>query len=143
MPKISRTALVNFSPEKMFDLVNDFESYPQFMPGCTGAELLAKGDSWLEARLTLSRAGITQSFVTHNDLIPPKSMVIRLVEGPFSIFQGAWTFIELGEAACKVEFQLEFEMKNKLVGLAVGKLLEGVASEQVKAISQRAKDVYG
>ena len=142
MPRISRSALVNFSPEQMFQLVNDFESYPDYMPGCTDAELLDKGDGWLEARLTLSRAGITQSFITHNDLVPPKSMAIRLIEGPFSTFKGAWTFTELGQGACKVEFELEFEMKNKLVGLAVGKLLEGIASEQVKAISQRAKKVF-
>lgn len=35
MPQISRTALVPYSAEQMYQLVNDVQSYPQFLPGCT------------------------------------------------------------------------------------------------------------
>ncbi len=33
MPQISRTALVPFSAEQMYQLVNDVKSYPDFLPG--------------------------------------------------------------------------------------------------------------
>ncbi len=33
MPQISRTALVPYSAEQMYQLVNDVQSYPQFLPG--------------------------------------------------------------------------------------------------------------
>lgn len=32
MPTVNRTAMVRHSPKQMFDLVNDFESYPKFLP---------------------------------------------------------------------------------------------------------------
>ncbi|WP_188150908.1 type II toxin-antitoxin system RatA family toxin [Teredinibacter waterburyi] len=143
MKRIERSALVGYSAEQMYQLVNDFESYPQFMKGCVGAELLSRGEDWLEARLELSKAGIQQSFVTHNDLIPPTTMRLRLVEGPFTHMEGEWFFQALSATACKVNFWLEFEFSNKLLGFAAGRLFEQAASEQVDALCRRAKTVYG
>ncbi len=40
MPQISRSALVPYSAEQMYQLVNDVHSYPDFLPGCTGSRVL-------------------------------------------------------------------------------------------------------
>ena len=37
MARINRSALVMFSAEQMYHLVNDVASYPQFLPGCVGS----------------------------------------------------------------------------------------------------------
>lgn len=140
--KIEKSALVNYSAQQMYDLVNDIESYPRFMEGCTGAQILARGDDWLEARLDLTKAGVTQSFITRNRLEPPHKMSLELVDGPFNYLRGVWQFTPLGEAACKVSFQLEFEMKNRLLGMAVAKLFEAVGSKQVDALCARARQLY-
>ena len=126
----------------MFELINDIEAYPQFMDGCTGAKILARGDDWLEARLELSKAGVSQSFVTRNQLQPPHSMTMDLVDGPFKYLRGVWRFTALGEQACKVSFELEFELQNRLLGLAVGKLFESVSNKQVDALCARARQIY-
>ena len=139
---VNRSALVNYSAQQMFDLVNDIEAYPQYMDGCVGAEILKRDGDWLEARLDLSKAGVTQSFVTRNHLQSPVLMSMTLVDGPFKSLHGFWRFTPLGESACKVSFDLEFEMKSKLLGMAVGKLFESVASKQVDALCSRAKMVY-
>ncbi len=139
---VNRSALVNYSAQQMFDLVNDIEAYPQYMDGCVGAKILKRDGDWLEARLDLSRAGVHQSFITRNHLQAPVSMRMTLVDGPFKRLQGGWTFMALGEGACKVSFELEFELQNKLLGLAVGKLFETVASSQVDALCERARKIY-
>jgi ribosome-associated toxin RatA of RatAB toxin-antitoxin module len=141
--KVERSALVNYSAQQMFDLINDIEAYPQFMEGCVGAKILARGDNWLEARLELSKAGVSQSFVTRNQLQPPLSMSMTLVDGPFKFLSGVWRFQPLGDAACKVSLGLEFELSNRLLGLAVGKLFEAVSNKQVDSLCARAKVVYG
>ncbi|MFC3115642.1 type II toxin-antitoxin system RatA family toxin [Cellvibrio fontiphilus] len=141
--KVERSALVNYSAQQMFDLINDIEAYPQFMEGCVGAKILARGDDWLEARLELSKAGVSQSFVTRNQLQPPLSMSMTLVDGPFKFLSGVWRFQPLGDAACKVSLGLEFELSNRLLGLAVGKLFEAVSNKQVDSLCARAKVVYG
>lgn len=133
---------MNYSAQQMFDLVNDIEAYPQFLDGCVGARILARGDNWVEARLELSKAGVTQHFVTRNELVPPVSMSLQLVEGPFQYLRGAWQFVPLAETACKVIFTLEFAMQNRLLGLAVGKLFESVTTKQVDAVCARARQIY-
>jgi ribosome-associated toxin RatA of RatAB toxin-antitoxin module len=139
---VNRTALVSYSAQQMFDLVNDIEAYPQYMDGCVGAKILKREGDWLEARLDLSRAGVNQSFVTRNHLQAPVSMSMTLVDGPFKRLQGGWHFTALSDNACKVSFQLEFEMQNKLIGLAIGKLFETVASNQVDSLCARASQIY-
>ena len=140
--KIERSALVNYSAQQMFDLVNDIEAYPQYMDGCVGAKVLARGDDWLEARLDLRKAGVSQSFVTRNQLRAPESMSLTLVDGPFSKLAGEWRFKALNESACKVSFSLEFELKSRLLGMAVGKLFETVTAKQVDALCARAQQIY-
>lgn len=139
---VNRSALVNYSAQQMFDLVNDIEAYPQFMDGCVGATILKREGEWLEARLELSKAGVSQSFVTRNQLQAPESMSMTLVDGPFKYLKGCWRFTALNETACKVSFDLEFELQSKLLGMAVGKLFEAVASKQVDALCERAKQIY-
>lgn len=142
MHSVNRSALVNFSARQMFDLINDIEAYPQYMDGCVGAKILKREGEWLEARLDLSKAGVSQSFVTRNHLQPPESMTMTLIDGPFKKLQGRWSLTPLGENACKVTFELEFELKSKLLGLAVGKLFEAVANKQVDALCERARQIY-
>ena len=62
--------------------------------------------------------------------------------GTFKSVHGFWRFTALGENACKVSFDLEFELKNKLLGMAIGKLFEAVASKQVDALCARARQIY-
>jgi ribosome-associated toxin RatA of RatAB toxin-antitoxin module len=112
------------------------------MDGCAGAKILARGDGWLEARLELSKAGVSQRFVTRNQLHPPHSMTMDLIDGPFKYLRGVWRFTAVGEQACKVTFELEFELQNRLLGMAVGKLFESVSNKQVDALCARAKQVY-
>ena len=139
---VKRSALVTFSAQQMFDLVNDIEAYPQYMDGCKSATVLKRDGDWLEARLELSKAGVSQAFVTRNHLQAPERMTMTLLDGPFKRLAGCWQFTPLSAEACKVSFELEFELQNALLGLAVGKLFEAVASKQVDALCARAKQVY-
>ena len=142
MTSIKRSALVSFSDAEMFALVKDVERYPEFMPGAQKATLLGEGDDWMEAQLQLGKGKISQTFTTYNNLNPPHTMELTLVEGPFKTFHGLWTFTPLAERACKVELHLEFEFSNKLVAMAAGKLFEAMANQQVEAICKRAKQIY-
>ena len=143
MAHVSRSALIGYSAQQMFDLVNDIEQYPQFMQGCRSARVISKSDKELVGELSLAKAGVTQTFVTRNSLIAPSRIEMRLEEGNFSKFSAVWQFEALTEAACKVSFEMEFEFKYGLVDLAVGKLLSGSANNLVDALVDRVKLVYG
>lgn len=142
MSQISRSALVPFSAEQMFRLVNDVDSYPQFLPGCVGSRVLEIGPAQVTAAVDVSKAGISKTFVTRNTLTDNQSIDMQLVEGPFRRLSGGWRFTALSEKACKVELNLDFEFTNMLVELAFGRVFKELASSMVQAFTQRAKEVY-
>ncbi|BDM65206.1 ubiquinone-binding protein [Shewanella sp. NFH-SH190041] len=142
MPKISRQVLVRFSAQQMFDLVNDVESYPQFLPGCSGGEILESSTEHMLARVDISKAGIAKSFTTRNRLIPGKLIQLTLEKGPFKFLQGQWQFTALTDDACKIEFELEFEFSNSLAAMAFGKIFQELVAAMVTAFTERAKIIY-
>lgn len=142
MTKINRSALVEYSAEQMFDLVNDIEHYPKFMQGCSSARVLSQSDDELVGELCLGKAGISQKFTTRNQLQRPGLITMNLVEGNFSNFQAQWKFDALSDAACKISFSMEFEFSSGLVDFAAGKLFSSSANNLVDAIVERAKQVY-
>lgn len=70
MPQVNRSALVSFSAKQMYDLVNDVEKYPEFLPGCSGLKLIESGEGALVASVDVSKAGIKKTFITSNTMIP-------------------------------------------------------------------------
>lgn len=141
--QIERSALVAYSDQQMFDLVNDVESYPVYMHGCVGARVLERHHDCIVARLELARLGMSYSFTTRNVLKVPEAMDMQLVEGPFRKFSGLWEFQALAPDACKVSLCLEFEFSNSLLTKAAGRWFESVANELVDGVCRRANQVYG
>ena len=89
LTEINRSALLLYPASALFALVNDIESYPQYMDGCVGADVLSRNDDYVEARLHLARAGIRQSFTTRNRLIVPGAIEMELVEVPEAVAEPA------------------------------------------------------
>lgn len=142
MPAVHRSALVPFSAAKMYDLVNDVEQYPQFLPGCDGARVLEQQEQLMVASLLVSKAGVKQWFTTRNELTKDNAISMNLQDGPFKRLTGGWRFTELAENACKIELELEFEFSNSIAQLAFGKVFSSLANSMVKAFTERAKEVY-
>lgn len=143
MTKIHRSALVEYSVSQMFDLVNDIEQYPKFLPGCSEARVLSASESELIGELKLSKAGITQQFTTRNTLNRPESIGMEMLEGNFTSFDARWDFTALTDSASKVSLTMEFQFQSSIIGFAVEKLFSSVANSQVDAMVERARQVYG
>ena len=138
MTVIERSALLAHSVEQVFDLVADIERYPEFLKGCVGADILKRDDDQVTATLRLSRAGISHGFTTQNRMQRPHRIDLALVDGPFSHFAGHWSFLALGDDACKTTLQLHFELASGIASVAAGKLFDKVALDLVDAIVNRA-----
>lgn len=143
MTSIQRSALVMCSAPTLFDLVNDIERYPEFLPWCVDARIHTKTDECITAQLTVGKSGIKQSFTTRNLLVRPAQMEMILVEGPFKHLRGLWQFHALNDNACKVTFDLQFEFSNKITALALGTVFNQAADTLVDAFCARAHQLYG
>ena len=143
MKKISRTALLNYSAEQMYQVVNQVEDYPEFLPWCGGVQVISRTEHDLKASILIEKLGIRQSFSTHNHMEPGRRIEMRLIDGPFSHLHGEWEFKPLDESACKIQFEIEFEVSNGLMKLALGKLFEQIANTMVDSFIARAQQKFG
>jgi len=143
MGNVTRSALIAYSAESMFDLINDVEQYPKFIPGCADTKVLEQDDDNMRASLFISKAGVRQWFTTHNTLKRGESINMNLVDGPFSKLSGGWTIKPLSESACKIELNLDFAFSSKLAEMAFGKVFNSIAANMVVAFTERAKQIYG
>lgn len=143
METIDRSALVHYTPEEMFALVNDVASYPEFLPWCSGSEVLSESADELTARIDFSVGGVSKSFTTHNNNTPFSGIVISLVEGPFSSLEGNWRFDPLGDAGCRIALSMQYGFSSKMVAMVVGPVFGKIANSLVDAFMHRAVEVYG
>jgi len=140
--------LVGYPAEKMFDLVNDVDRYPEFLPWCGGVEIVDEDEQTVHAALKINYKGIKQRFSTRNRLERPigdrpGSIVMVLVDGPFRVLDGQWRFKPLGEDACKIEFNLRYAFSSKLLEKMFGPVFSHIANSFVDAFVKRAEFLYG
>jgi len=143
MPSVQRSVLVPYGAPTMFALVEQVESYPQFLPWCGGAEVLERGDDRMVATIRIDFRGLKQSFTTENLHDPDRSIRMRLRDGPFSRLDGRWTFSPLREDACKVEFALEYVFAGALLSRALSPVFDQIAASFVDAFVRRAEALHG
>ena len=142
MRSVNRSALVPYSADEMFALVDDVESYPSFLPWCNDVEVHDRQDNVVEATLELHRGSISRHFRTRNSSVPGQSMDIVLVHGPFKHFGGSWSFEQLGDAGCKVTLSLDFEFESRLLERALGAFFEQTCNSLVDAFVRRANAIH-
>ena len=143
MTTISKSALVTHSPEDMFKLVDDIEAYSEFLPWCGKATEISRDDKNVEASLFISHSGLNKEFTTQNKNTAFEKIEMHLVNGPFKKLDGIWLFEPLGENACKVSLNLEFEFSSKIISVTLGPIFSKIANSLVDAFIKRADNIYG
>ena len=61
MTIVNQSALVAYSAAQMYQLVNNYERYPEFLPGCVGSRTLTKSAVQLTGELEISKAVFDKS----------------------------------------------------------------------------------
>ena len=143
MTNINRSALLPYTAEQMFDLVDDVNRYAEFLPWCRSAVEVERDDDQVTGTLELAYGSIHKSFTTRNLRHRPTLIEMRLVDGPFRQLEGFWRFDPLGDDGCRVTLDLSFDFSSRLVGMAMGPVFSQVANSLVDSFSQRAGVVYG
>jgi ribosome-associated toxin RatA of RatAB toxin-antitoxin module len=142
MRQVNRTALVSFTPAQMFALVDDIERYPEFVPWVTEASVIERRDSEVTARLEMERAGVREKFTTRNTLQAPHRIDLHLVDGPFKLLEGQWTFDAIQNRGTKIGLLIRFEFANPVTALLLSRSFEKSCAQLIDAFTQRARAVY-
>ena len=143
MRKVTRSALVPYQAAQMFSLVADIESYPGFLPWCSGARIERETGDEVQARLDVAKGPVRKSFTTRNRHVDQRQIAMSLVDGPFRHLNGMWRFEPIAEDGCRVELHLEFEFASRILGRMLDPIFNEIANTMVDAFCRRAADVYG
>jgi ribosome-associated toxin RatA of RatAB toxin-antitoxin module len=140
MREVKRSALIAEAPARMYQIINDVERYPEFVPGCTGARIVSRKDNEMVASLNIRRGPLNAEFTTRNLLEPDRRVLMQFVSGPFRVLEGLWTLTPLGDLGCRVELEMRFEFANRVAGALFEPLFESTAASLVDAFVRRARE---
>ena len=140
--QVRRSVLVPYPAERMFDVIEQAEWYPQFLPWCVGATILERSDDWVAGKVDFSYLQIRFSFRTRNPKRRPEWLHVRLVDGPFRRFDGDWLLTPLGETGCKIHFDVDYEISDGLLDRLARPAVNYVAGSMVDAFVKRAEHMH-
>ena len=127
-------------------MVLDIENYPEFVPWCLGSKVYEKKDKGdtveIIADLTIGKSFFREtykSFVIYNK--STDTIYVTNMEGPLKYLENKWFFKDLGEAS-QVEFQVDFELKNKMLNLFMNKSFDLGLIKIADAFQKRANDLF-
>ncbi len=138
MREVKRSALVSQPPAKLFALINDIESYPQFLPWCTHTRVQSRTPREIVATLGVRQGALTGEFTTRNKLEPDRAVNMELVSGPFRTLEGQWLLTPV-DSGCRVELAMRFAFKSTLTGILFEPLFAQTLGSLVDAFVVRAR----
>ena len=141
MTSINRSALMPYSAQTMYQIVNNVAAYPEFLPWCAGVKILSQSETAMQASLLMKKAGVNHWFSTSNTLVKNKKIVMKLLDGPFKRLEGGWEFVELDEQSCKITLKLEFEFSSGLGKTLIAPVFSRIANTMVDSFCARAHEV--
>jgi ribosome-associated toxin RatA of RatAB toxin-antitoxin module len=140
MPTVTKSVLVPHSAARMFQLVDAVESYPQFLPWCSGTKVLERSETVTRARIDIDYHGLTTHFTTRNSKQAPLRMDIALEEGPFDTLEGRWTFTSLGAEGTRVELSLAYELASRSMSRVLAPVFGHIMETLVDRFVARADE---
>ena len=147
MPKFEATRRVAHTPEQMFALVADVETYPQFLPLCEALTVRSRkerdGRTILVADMSIGYKAIRETFSTQVLLKPDENAIdVKYIDGPFKYLSNVWRF-DPADGGCEVHFFIDYEFKSRTLGMLMGAMFDTAFRRFATAFEQRADQVYG
>ena len=127
-------------------MVLDIEKYPEFVPWCLDGKIhdkIDKGDKIeIQADLTIGKSFFRdtyKSFVIYNK--SEDSIHVTNIDGPLKRLENEWFFRQEGDSS-EVEFNVDFELKNKILNVLMIKSFDLGLKKIADAFEKRAIQLF-
>ena len=139
----SEQKFVPFTPDQLFEMVSDVQSYPKFLPWCVGARIRSADDELIVADLMIGYKLLRERFTSRVTLDRAKWKIeTEFTDGPFKFLRNQWEFKSCPEG-CQIVFLVEFEFRSTVLQKLVSVLFNEVVLRMVSAFEKRAYFLYG
>ena len=151
MPSHHEKRALPYSPEQLYVLVADIESYPEFLPWCLAArnnkrETTDTGEIvWSD--LVIGFRLVREKFTSKVTLTPeesgqPPRIDVEYIDGPLKYLRNHWVFEPAPGGGCEIDFFVDFEFRSKMLQRLIGALFHEAVTRMVRAFETRAHALY-
>jgi coenzyme Q-binding protein COQ10 len=142
MPTHAEIRVLPFTPEQMFDLVADVESYPEFLPWCVAARIRNRDGDTLTADMVIGFKMFRERFTTRDVFDRPRRIDVSYSDGPFKYLNNHWVFEPTDDGGCRVDFYIDFEFHSRILQRLIGVLFNEAVQIMVSSFEKRAAVLY-
>jgi coenzyme Q-binding protein COQ10 len=143
MPKHNETRPLAYTPEQMFDLVSDVARYPEFLPWVSAIRVRSDDGEEMVADMIVGFKGIKETFTSRVHKHRPDHVRVDYLDGPLKHLHNEWQFRPDGQGGTLVDFEVEFEFKNRLFEMLAGQMFDKALRKMIGAFETRAAQLYG
>lgn len=144
MPAHTEQRTLPYSPEQLYTLVVDIESYPSFLPWCAAARILSREGNVLTADLVIHFKAFYEKYTSRVTVEPYKAITVEAIQGPFHHCRNAWRFSPTPDGkGTFLEFEIDFSFRSSILNKLIGLLFERALIKMMTAFEERAKKLYG
>jgi coenzyme Q-binding protein COQ10 len=143
MPKHFEQRLLPFTPEQLFALVANIESYPIFLPWCLKARVLERRGNNLTAEMVVGTKALREKFTSNVTLNKPKGISVHYRDGPLRHLSNEWRFAPGTDGGCEVTFTIDFGFRSSILGALMNAFFDKASRKMVSAFEARARELYG
>ena len=135
-----REEVVNQPAKKLFDIVLDIGSYPEYIPWCTrmvinerkSSEIFA--DMYVQYKFILSQKFGSYVKFNSNQL----TIETHYIEGPLKDLTTNWKFEEITRSRSKIIFNVDFEFKNIIHQKVAETFYPLIENKMINSFKERA-----
>lgn len=142
MPTHAEKRRLPFTPEQLYDLVADIESYPEFLPWCIATRVTRRDGNVLYSDMVIGFKMFREAFSSRVTLDAPRRVDVAYLGGPLKYLNNHWLFLPNDDGSCTIDFYIDFEFRNRLFQKLVGPLFNEAVRRMVAAFATRAHAVY-
>lgn len=126
----------------MFTLVADVGRYDEFLPWVSGVRVRSNSETELVADLLVGFKALKEKFTSRVRKVQPTSITVDYLDGPMKYLHNEWTFRDLPEGGCAVDFMVDFQFKSKIFEALAGQVFERALHKMTDAFETRANALY-
>ena len=145
MPKASVIRQITREKQMLIDFVLDIEKYPEFIPFCIASKVYERKETEDEiaivADLTIGKKPFVDTY--KSDVRYDKkndSIYVTNIDGPLNYLKNNWKFTQK-ENFTEVQFDVDFEIKNKFLNLIMEKSFQFGLNKIADAFQKRAEKI--
>ena len=150
MPTHAEKRILPHSPEQLFNLVADIESYPEFLPWCLAVQVRSReitapntSSVLLVADMVIGFKIFREKFTSQVNCKQPDRIDVTYSDGPFRYLNNHWVFRPVDETSCEIDFYVDFEFRSIILQTAIGLVFNEAVQKMVNAFESRANSLYG